>query len=78
MSINLNIEVNFVKIFCLFRVNFANSASILIDILVNCNIKINLIKFFRSFCVNDSSSDDNVNLFYNVNNNFIFNDEIFL
>ena len=77
MSINLNIEVNFIKIFHLFRINFTNSASILIDIFINCNIKINLIKFFCSFCVNNSLFNDNINLFCNVNNNFVFNNKIF-
>ena len=77
MSISLNIETSFVKIFHLFRVNFMNFASILIDISVNYNIRISLIEFFRSFCVSDFSLDDNVNLFYNIDNNLIFNDEIF-
>ena len=78
MSINLNIEVNFVKISRLFRVSSTSSASILIDISVNYNTKINLIVFFRSLCVSDFSFNDNVNLFYNVDNNLIFNDKIFL
>ena len=78
MSINLKIEINLVKIFRLFRVSLTNFASTLIDIFVNCNMKINLIEFFYSFCVNDFSFDDNINLFCNVNNNFVFNDEILL
>ena len=78
MSINLNIEINFVKIFHLFRVNFINFASILIDIFVNYNTRINLIEFFRSFYISNFSFDDNVNLFCNVDNNLIFNDEILL
>ena len=77
MSINLNIKASFVKVFRLFRVNFANFASILIDICVNYNIKVNLIEFPRSFCVNDFSFNDNINLFYNINNNLIFNNKIF-
>ena len=77
MSVSLNIEINFVKIFRLFRVSFTSFASILIDIFVNYDTKINLIKFFRSFYINEFSFDDSVNLFYNINNNFIFNDEIF-
>ena len=77
MSVSLNIEVNFVKIFRLFRVNFMNFASILINIFINYNTKINLIEFSRSLCVNNSLFDDNVNLFCNVDNNLIFNDEIF-
>ena len=76
MSISLNIEVNFINIFYLFRVSSTSSALILIDIFVNYNTKVNLIEFFRSFCVNDFSFDDNVNLFYNIDNNFVFNDEI--
>ena len=77
MSINLNIEINFVKIFYLFRVNSTNFASILINTSVNRDTKVNLIEFFRSLCVNDFLSDDNINLFCNVDNNLIFNDEIF-
>ena len=78
MSINLNIKVNFVKIFRLFRVSSTNFTSILIDIFVNYNTKVNSIKFFRSLCVSDFSFDDNINLFCNIDNNFVFNDEIFL
>ena len=77
MSINLNIEIDFVKISRLFRVNSTNFTLILIDIFVNCNIKINLIEFFRSFYVNNFSFDDNINLICNVDNNFIFNNKIF-
>ena len=76
MSINLNMKVNFVNIFRLFRVNFASFASNLIDISVNYNTKINSTEFYRSLCVSDSSRDNNVNLFYNIDNNIIFNDEI--
>ena len=75
MLINLNIEINFIKIFHLFGVNFMNSASILINISVNYNTKINSIKFFRLLCVNDFSFNNNINLFYNIDNNLIFNDK---
>ena len=78
MSISLNIEVNFVNISRLFRISFASFVSNLIDIFVNCNTKTSLIEFFRSFCFSDFSFDDNINLFYNVDNNEIFNDKIFL
>ena len=78
MLVNLNIEINFVKISRLFRVNLMNFVSILIDTSVNYNTKVNLIEFFHLFCVNDFSFDNSVNLFYNVDNNFIFNNEVFL
>ena len=77
MSIHLNIEVNFVKIFRLFRVNSMNFILILIDIFVNYNTKINSIKFSCLFYVDDFLFNDNVNLFCNVDNNFVFNDKIF-
>ena len=77
MSISLNIEINFIKVFRLFRVSSTSFTLILINIFINYNTKINSIEFFRSLCVNDSSFNNNINLFYNVNNNLIFNDEIF-
>ena len=77
MSISLNMKANFVNMFRLFRISFANFASNLINISVNYNTKINLIKFLYLLCVNNSSFDDNVDLFYNVDNNVIFNDETF-
>ena len=70
MSINLNIEINFVKIFRLFRVSFMNFALILINTFVNYNTKVNSNEIFHLFCVNDSLFDDNVDLFCNINNNF--------
>ena len=77
MSVSLNIEANSAKIFRLFRVSSTSFASILIDTSVNCNTEVSSTEFFRSFYVSDSSSDDNVNLFCNVDSNLIFNDEIF-
>ena len=78
MSINLNIKINFIEIFYLFRVSLINFTLILIDIFVNYNTKINLIEFFRLLCVNNFLFNNNVNLFYNVDNNFLFYNEIFL
>ena len=77
MSINLNMKSNFINMFRLFHVNFANSVSNLIDISVNYNMKVNSIEFFPSFCVSDFSFNNNVNLFCNIDSNVIFNDEIF-
>ena len=77
MSINLNMRINSINTFRLFRVNFASSALNLIDTSANCNIKVNSTEFFRSLCVNDSSFNNSVNLFCNVDNNLIFNDKIF-
>ena len=65
-----------VNMFRLFRVSFASSALNLIDTPASCNTRVSSIEFSRPLCVNDSSSDDNVNLFYNVDSNVIFNDEI--
>ena len=78
MLINLNIKINSVNISRLSRVSFSNFTLNLIDTSVNCNTKINLIKFSHPFCVNDFSFDDNVNLFYNINSNVIFNNKISL
>ena len=77
MLISLNIEINFVNISHLLRISFTSSVSNLINIFANCNIKFNSIEFSRPLCINDSSLDDDINLFYNVNSNVIFNDEIF-
>ena len=64
--------------FRLFRASFASFASDLIDISVNYNTKVNSTEFFCSLHVSDSLSDDNINLFCNVDSNVIFNDEFFL
>ena len=77
MSISLNIEANSVNMSRLFRVSFASFALNLIDTSVNCNTKISSTEFFRPLYISDFSSDDNVNLFCNVDSNVIFNDEIF-
>ena len=77
MLINLNIEASFVNIFRPFRANFTSSTSNLIDISVNCNTRIDSTEFFCSLYVDDSSSDDSVNIFCNVNSNMIFNDTRF-
>ena len=78
MSISLNIEASSINISRLFQISFASFASNSIKISVNYNIKINSIEFFCSFCVSDSSFDDSANLFYNVNNDVIFNNKILL
>ena len=75
---NLKIETSSANIFRLFRINSTNFASILINISVNNNIKISLTKFFRLLSDNNFSVNNNVNLFCNINNNFIFNVETFL
>ena len=64
--------------FRLFRASFASSTSNLIDISANCNIKVNSTEFFRSLCASDFSFNNNANLFYNVDSNVIFNNEILL
>ena len=78
MSINFNIEINSVNIFRLFYVSLISFAKILINIPVKNNMKINSIQLSRLFCVSNSSFNNNVNLFYNINSNLIFNVEIFL
>ena len=69
MLISLNIEVNFVNIFYLFRISLISFALMLINISINCNIKINSTEFFQSLYVNDFMFDDNVNLFCNADSN---------
>ena len=78
MSVSLNIEVNSANIFRLFYVNLMNFASILINTSANYNTKVSLTEFFRLFCISNFSFNDNVNLFCNIDNNFVFNVEIFL
>ena len=65
------------NIFRLFRVSFASSTSDLIDISASCNMRVSSTESSRSLYVSDSSFDDNVNLFCNVDSNVIFSNETF-
>ena len=68
------------RIFILFADNVSSTSftSILINISADYKTKVSSTKFFHLLCVRNFSFNNNVNLFCNVDNNFMFNVEIFL